>query len=67
MKVPVGVTFPARAVELDRGLTPKGAFTRDTLERAESCMTRMRSFLEELHGLIEDTFFSHHPDQEDRA
>ena len=54
--------FPARTVELDRGLTRANAATRETVMQAEACLLHMREFLEGLHGRLEDTYFSHHPE-----
>ncbi|MGC9451215.1 MAG: circularly permuted type 2 ATP-grasp protein [Oceanipulchritudo sp.] len=53
--------FPARTLELDRGLTRTNLAADQTLPRAEACMAKMRAFFEEFHGKLEDGFFSHHP------
>ena len=61
-QLPIASIFPARAVELDRGLTRKNLSAKKTEKAAKEVQTRMSSFLENLHEQLEDTFFSHHPD-----
>lgn len=60
--LPLGAIFPARAVELDRGLTRKNLSAKHTEEAAGKALAHMRAYLEGLHELLEDTFFTHHPD-----
>ena len=60
-KLPMQRIFPARTVELDRGLTRSNTASGQTLEQAKDCMERMQAFFEEFHGKLEDNFFSHIP------
>jgi uncharacterized alpha-E superfamily protein len=54
--------FPARALELDRGLTRRNAVSAESIDRANACLQHMRTTMEGLHARLEDVFFSHHPD-----
>lgn len=65
--IPLAGIFPARALELDRGLTRNNLTTVETLREAESCLSRMRDFFESLHTGLEDRFFSHHPNRPEDA
>ncbi len=64
VELPMEKIFPARTVELDRGLTRKNAFSAGAMKNCQACMAHMSKVLEKLHDRLEDTFFSHHPDPE---
>lgn len=57
--------FPARAVELDKGLTRTNLTAAETIREAEACLTRMQAFFESTHERLENRFFSHIPEKED--
>jgi uncharacterized circularly permuted ATP-grasp superfamily protein/uncharacterized alpha-E superfamily protein len=52
--------FPARTLELDKGLTRKNLTEDKTIDEARSCLKKMREFYESFHEGLEDRFFSHH-------
>jgi hypothetical protein len=56
--------FPARAVELDKGLNRTNLTASETIREAEACLARMQAFFESTHDRLEDRFFSHIPDKE---
>ncbi|HKJ90726.1 MAG TPA: alpha-E domain-containing protein, partial [Oceanipulchritudo sp.] len=55
--------FPARAVELDRGLTRTNLTASTTIREAEASLTHMQAFFESTHAGLEDRFFSHIPEE----
>lgn len=55
--------FPARAVELDKGLNRTNLTASETIREAEACLARMQAFFESTHDRLEDRFFSHIPDK----
>lgn len=55
--------FPARAVELDRGLTRTNLTASATIREAEASLTHMQAFFESTHDRLEDRFFSHIPEE----
>lgn len=62
--LPLERIFPARARELDTGLSPRNAPARETIQEAEGCLARMQAFFESFHEQLEGRFFSHHPDSQ---
>ena len=63
--LPMEKIFPARTLELDRGLTRKNAFPARAQQESQDCMAHMTEVLERLHDRLEDTFFSHHPEMKE--
>lgn len=64
--IPLESIFPARSVELDRGLTRRNLSAERTIREAERCLEHMRLVLDRLHLRMEDAFFSHHAAPEGR-
>jgi uncharacterized circularly permuted ATP-grasp superfamily protein/uncharacterized alpha-E superfamily protein len=60
--LPLDKLFPARALELDRGLTRKSLAKSVNTAAVEAALERMLAFFESLHEGLEDRLFSHHPD-----
>jgi len=62
--LPMEKIFPARTMELDRGLTRKNAFSAGAMKNCQDGISHMSEVLGKLHDRLEDTFFSHHPETE---
>jgi uncharacterized circularly permuted ATP-grasp superfamily protein/uncharacterized alpha-E superfamily protein len=60
--LPLERLFPARALELDRGLTRRNLTGSANSKGVAAALMQMRKFFEDLHGTLEDRFYSHHPD-----
>jgi uncharacterized circularly permuted ATP-grasp superfamily protein/uncharacterized alpha-E superfamily protein len=61
--LPLERIFPARAVELDKGLTRTNLTASETIREAEACLGRMQAYFESTHDRLENRFFSHIPDK----
>lgn len=59
--LPLGTLFPARARELDKGLSRSNLTAEETIEGAQAAHEQMQAFFETTHLALEDEFFSHHP------
>ncbi|NDV61181.1 circularly permuted type 2 ATP-grasp protein [Puniceicoccales bacterium CK1056] len=52
--------FPARTLELDKGLTRTNLPTDKTIDLARKSLKKMMKFYESFHMGLEDRYFSHH-------
>lgn len=52
--------FPARTLELDKGLTRSNLTADATISAARKSLGKMRKFYESFHVTLEDLYFSHH-------
>ena len=59
-RLPIEELFPARTLELDKGLTRKNLTEDRTIKETRLCLARMRKFYESFHEALEDQYFSHH-------
>lgn len=57
----IGDMLPARAMELDHGLTRSNLRPEHSEELAMGHLTRMREFFASFHQRLEDDCFNHHP------
>lgn len=58
-RISLETLFPARTLELDRGLTQRNLTADKTISEANACLRKMRKFYESLHTSLEDHYFSH--------
>ena len=59
--LPLSRIFPARALELDGGVTRKNLTAKATIDEMEKCLKHMQGFFDRMNIRLEDRFFSHHP------